>query len=347
MLLTNESSGFINFLRAISSQTVMVMHALLLNNLVLSSSPYSALHCFSVMIFFVISGFVISNSIHNKGVGYGFKNYLIDRFSRIYILLIPVNLLFLLLALLFYLYVGSLPYPINLKFLLGNLFMQQENLFIKEVLYRLPENYNFTGLFANNIPLWSLSIEWWNYVFIGLVFFKKWKQYNLIHYILLIFSLCFVVGFSVFPSKVTYGLTFVWFVGVLIQYLLKLNLKVPYLGAVALTFLVLTILVYDIAYPFAIVFFALFFLLSLLYFQSNKNQILNQFFRPFNWFSNYSFSIYIIHYPILLIALCFIKNPIHNFIFVFLVSNMLSFLFYRLFESKHKALAIHLKRFFK
>jgi peptidoglycan/LPS O-acetylase OafA/YrhL len=225
--------------------------------------------------------------------------------------------------------------------------MQQENLFIKEVLYRLPENYNFTGLFANNIPLWSLSIEWWNYVFIGLVFFKKWKQYNLIHYILLIFSLCFVVGFSVFPSKVTYGLTFVWFVGVLIQYLLKINLKVPYLGAVALTFLVLTILVYDVAYPFAIVFFALFFLLSLLYFQSNKNQILNQFFRPFNWFSNYSFSIYIIHYPILLIALYFIKNPIHNFIFVFLVSNMLSFLFYRLFESKHKALAIHLKRFFK
>lgn len=347
MLLTQETSGFINFLRAISSQTVMIMHALILNNLVTSSSPVGALHCFAVMVFFVISGFVVSNSIQNKKKEYGFKNYLIDRFCRIYSALIPAFVFFTLLFLFVYWLTNQKPFEFNIAHLLSNILMLQENLLYKEVFYHLPVEYNFVGLFANNIPLWSLSIEWWFYIFWGLIVFKKINNYTLTNYILLFISLCYIVGYIVLPSRVTYGLTFIWFAGVLVQFLVARYEKPTISLVLIFTILFFTILSYIYFYSLAIIFFALLFMLVVFRLQHKSSKVMSLFFNLFKWPSNYSFSIYILHYPILLAALIFIKNPVYNFLFVFIISNVISYFFYLLFESKHKILSNKLKNFFK
>ena len=108
----------------------------------------------AVMLFFVISGFVIAYSVGEKGMT--FREYFVRRFRRIY----PLFLVALLLGVADYLFFRKQPIPA--PELLGNLFMFQDLGYLKPGTWFAP--------FAGIAPLWSLAYEWWFY----LLFFPLW-----------------------------------------------------------------------------------------------------------------------------------------------------------------------------
>ena len=107
-----------------------------------------------VMLFFLISGFVITYSVAGRRMK--FTEYFLRRFRRIY----PLFLVTLLLGAVDYLYFRHEPIPI--RELVGNLFMLQDLGYLKPGTWFAP--------FAGIAPLWSLAYEWWFY----LLFFPIW-----------------------------------------------------------------------------------------------------------------------------------------------------------------------------
>jgi len=103
-----------------------------------------------VLIFFLLSGFVIYYSWHESGGTKNFKTFIYKRFRRIY----PIYLLALLLG-----YVVACLnkgiQPLDVSGLLGNVMMVQG----------LERNPGWqANPFMGNGPLWSLSYEWWFYM---------------------------------------------------------------------------------------------------------------------------------------------------------------------------------------
>jgi len=101
----------------------------------------------AVMLFFLISGFVIFYS-YEVASDKSFGGYLLRRFRRIY----PIFLLALGLSALLRANDGSF----DVRTLLGNLFMLQDFSATKPGVW-----FNYYG---GNTPLWSLSYEWWFYM---------------------------------------------------------------------------------------------------------------------------------------------------------------------------------------
>jgi peptidoglycan/LPS O-acetylase OafA/YrhL len=107
----------------------------------------------AVMIFFVLSGFVIMYSTETSS-DKSFRTYIGRRFFRIY----PIFLFALVLS-----YALSGKWSFELPSLIGNVFMLQDFGYGKPgVLF---------GPFEGNLPLWSLSYEWWFY----LMFFPLYR----------------------------------------------------------------------------------------------------------------------------------------------------------------------------
>ena len=343
--LNQISSNFIHFLRAILSQIVMIGHVLILNGLYSYESALGGLPPYAVMVFFILSGFVISYSINLKDKAYGFNNYLADRFARIFSVVIPTLILTLILGLMGIAINGIAPFSMNPWHFVSTLFMQQENLVLLKIQYYLPNEpqYNIIGFFGENLPLWSLSLEWWNYVFFGFVFYLGTSKYRMPQYMLFLVSVLFVIMYALFPGRASSGLSFIWFGGVVIHYILNNGFQVKKSGWLAIAFLTLTAVQYEINQQLSIVFCALFFATSIIHFQQSEAPAWNSFFKLFKWPGNYSFTLYSIHYPILLFTLAFVKDPIINSIVVIVFSNLISFLFYHLFENRYKRLATFLK----
>jgi peptidoglycan/LPS O-acetylase OafA/YrhL len=116
-------------------------------------SPYLA-HLFAfgqeaVMLFFILSGFVIQYSFELSG-DKSFKTFFFKRFNRIYIPLIIVMIANVLINL-----IEHENFLIDIKNLLGNLFMLQDVSRVTNII---------CTPFLGNSPLWSLAYEWWFYM---------------------------------------------------------------------------------------------------------------------------------------------------------------------------------------
>ena len=172
--LTEGSSLFLDLLRGLSAQAVLVGHALYFNGYHGAASPTGGyvMQNHAVLIFFLLSGFLIPYSTAHKLSGtrpYGFRDYFIDRFARIYAGFLP--------ALLFVVvvdtclraawpaeYIYEIGYGI--RAFLGNLLLLQD----------IPgANYLLGGRvtsFGSAQVFWTLAVEWWIYVFFGWTFLR-------------------------------------------------------------------------------------------------------------------------------------------------------------------------------
>ena len=156
----------------------------------------------AVILFFLLSGFVIYYASLRGARILRFGNYFSHRFRRIW----PTFLISLALA-----YVASCigaSQSGGWRQFLGNLAMLQDNSFLKKGVW--------VDTFAGNTPLWSLSYEWWFYMMfypiISLLFFQPRRQ------MVLTFSLS-VLGFlsyQAIPNQISLflGYFFIWWVGV-------------------------------------------------------------------------------------------------------------------------------------
>lgn len=153
----------LNVLRALAALMVVTGHVTSVVFLPLSAQPgwlssafvaLNSLGQHGVVIFFVLSGFLVGRKaidavVFDKPI----THYLIDRATRIYVVLLPALLAGALLdyVMLFRLRCEACQYiydRFNVKYFISNLFGLQDIL---------------TGVFGSNGPLWSLSFEMWYY----------------------------------------------------------------------------------------------------------------------------------------------------------------------------------------
>lgn len=155
-----------------------------------------------LIIFFVLSGFVIELSFERSG-DKSFKLFFTKRFLRVYIPLIIVFAA----NYIFYIYQSRMePVDIPKRILLGNLLMLQDGALFE------PQKIVF-HTFLGNLPLWSLAVEWWFYMFFFFVI-KKCKQYApTVVYTLGIVSSVIYCFYPIFIFKILI-LMLVWWLGV-------------------------------------------------------------------------------------------------------------------------------------
>lgn len=181
--ISENTSAFLNLARFFAAELVVVGHA---TNLIAGTLdpvartllPFPSLIFLSeigVFLFFVLSGFLISQTVFSKMKrgGYDFKIYFIDRFARIYSGLVPCLIAILLVNTARIYFNPGHPGDsgtLDAVTLAGNLLMIQE-IPAKQMLgtlgaANLPVHFKIQA-FGDAIPLWTLSIEWWLYLLFG------------------------------------------------------------------------------------------------------------------------------------------------------------------------------------
>jgi peptidoglycan/LPS O-acetylase OafA/YrhL len=278
----------------------------------------------AVIVFFVLSGLLIGNSVIKsfKQQRFTWKSYLIARLSRLWIVLIPALMLGLTWDLTgnflsqgkSLVYLGNLgtnmlrepvTNTISLDIFLSNLF------FLQSIYIWLPLGSN--QLFSiptlgSNGALWSLSHEFWYYIafpVIILLFLNLKKIPNFIHYMTILLVLLFTLSMRSDPGFL------VWLFGCSISLIPnKINLSKQYQSfslSAALTFAIITLVAIkqnltdsnaDII--LALAFSILIVVLSWQHGFTNENNIIN---KLTLWFSEFSYTIYLTHIPFLVFVL--------------------------------------------
>lgn len=261
----------------------------------------------AVMVFFVLSGFFITSSVLGSfyGGNWSWKDYSINRLSRLYTVLIPA--LFLT-AILDWLSVRMLgvdnSYTNDLVTFFGNAF------FLQDIL---------VPIYGSNGPLWSLNYEFWYYLLFPLGFIGVYKTksiYKKIMYALLICVLMFFIG------KLISLYAIIWLLGFAI---LVSPSKVIKKGALKTLAIVLLLVAFAISlfysaliqtggaettpihtfYRYSIV--AIIFSLIMYVIlnsststdQINKSSGYRYFKKISKLFADFSFTLYLVHYPII------------------------------------------------
>ena len=173
--LTRSTSAWLDVIRSLAALTVMLGHLRVfffvdspfaISGLVKTFYFVAQLGHQAVMVFFVLSGFFISSSVLRslRQGTWSWRDYLIDRGVRLYIVLLPglaLGGLWDFLGIRFFNHSGiySAPLPgfgddnpaaqFNLSSFFGTLFFLQTR---------------FTTVFGSNGPLWSLFNEFWYYL---------------------------------------------------------------------------------------------------------------------------------------------------------------------------------------
>ena len=153
----------------------------------------------AVILFFILSGIVIQYSF-SQSSDRSFQSYFFKRFFRIYI---PLVLIFILNYLVIS-FTKNEFVSINWSNLIGNLFMLQDSANTKPgVLF---------CTFMNNLPLWSLSYEWWFYMLFFFIQYSFRKQASQVAYAL---GLIGAFTYLIYPNFASRILTYlpIWWIG--------------------------------------------------------------------------------------------------------------------------------------
>ncbi|MES1175320.1 MAG: acyltransferase [Myxococcales bacterium] len=186
LTLSEGQRAYLDVLRGAAAMVVLLGHGsmLFLNDGLLRQTRVQSV---GVLVFFLLSGFLISHSAFNKSsdADYTFGHYFIDRAARIYTAFLPA-LFFVWLIDLQSLkllpapisaerlkqltWIDNLPRNVNVTTWFGNLFMLQDfPLFQLARRAGVSERSWFIDEFGSGSPFWTISIEWWLYITFGLV----------------------------------------------------------------------------------------------------------------------------------------------------------------------------------
>lgn len=259
----------------------------------------------AVMLFFVLSGFVIQYSSYNqylKTTRFSIGSYLFKRIKRIY----PPFLFALLLTLIldcigkyygYGIYTGNTNYAninenifsnISWQTLLGNLFMVQKI---------------YTPVWGTNGPLWSLMYEWWFYILYIPVFFINKKAPLLTAYLVCAGFVCLVF----FPISIGNWLSvlyyfFAWYMGVFVADLYMGRIKqfsqqICLIVVYAVVIVMINVVKHPgfmkdiiLTYIFAVIMY-----MALYY---NQKLLIFQRLQPL---SEFSYTLYVTHVPLLVL----------------------------------------------
>ncbi len=296
--LNHAESLFLDGLRGLAAQLVLIGHAL---DFFLTAIPEwletYRLQEFGVVIFFVLSGYLIAYSCDRKqswSTG-KFSDYLRSRAVRIYSTLIPALLL---IALLDVFFTGTFAQDFPIDYSPGTALINLLHL----------QEYPATHwpFFGSGYPLWSLSVEWWLYMGFGVCVFRDawrhWYSYPLL--LLAIGSLLYNSTSGNAP-----GLVLIWLLGAIGYWLGKPGKRassttlilIAAITAVGIGWEFSAPKTTSVAYhPLAMLVTLVLVLVSLHWFRSSPTASINRFIvRVIEVAANSSFSLYLLHFSIL------------------------------------------------
>jgi peptidoglycan/LPS O-acetylase OafA/YrhL len=268
----------------------------------------------SVMVFFVLSGFFVGGSVLSQGKVFNWMQYLIARITRLWVVLLP--------ALLFT-FVVDLVVQRNFPELVSGRYY--------DIFHSVPKaltdySTSWSTFFCNvtflqtiispvygvNGPLWSLSNEFWYYILFPLIccvlgFSGEYSKLNRLAFLLLCISILFYL-----PSTIIkYFL--VWLLGVFLWYLVNICNYKPskYFIIILLPIFIYILsaakskLIHD-AFLSDIIVGASFSLLALSAIQIKNSEINSVVIRVSEFLSNTSFTLYLFHFPIIILYITII-----------------------------------------
>jgi peptidoglycan/LPS O-acetylase OafA/YrhL len=335
------TSTTLDLVRFLCSQGVLAGHLFYFLNIGAGSLTGLASYC--VLIFFVLSGFLISLSLFrnlSSDQSYNFGSYFRDRFFRIYPpFLASLVFVFALDAIGFL--IASQPFSLTaylFEFIVNILQLQEfpAATYLNEQF--MIEFFRF-NCFGTNLPLWTIGIEWWMYMFFGLgVFLWTGKIKFRIMYVPILFILMISPVYFIFrATHMAPGLTLYWFMGTLITLISgKVSIKKGVTPVAAGILLILAGLTsfHQLGFTPSIIIFCVG-LLTLQAVEQGCHFTVNKSIRrTAKFLAGYSYSLYLIHYPILYFAVYVFKpsGEISTFILLYLIVNIIAIIFARLFE---------------
>lgn len=305
--ITPSTSVALDLLRAVLAQLVLAGHAISLFGVLPWLQPpwYPPMQSFAVVGFFWLSGFLISHSVLSRldRPGYDFRHFAIDRFARIYSGYLPAMAAIVLLDLLFIRLHGD-AYPFTRHF---DLATAVQNLLM---LQKFPLGFLSAPLFGSGSTWWTLGIEWWMYMFFGWLLLGvararpgRWR--------LAVLALLAVVpvGYTVAGTgHVGHGLALMWLLAAGLPLLLAPLARVappgllPPLAGLFLVLCLVRLAIADDAFDMIASLLSGIALLCLCgTLQARPSARLLRLRAPAAWIAGYSFTLFLTHYPVLLL----------------------------------------------
>lgn len=260
----------------------------------------------AVIVFFILSGFVINYSISGSVIS--IPRYIRARARRIY----PVFLVSLGLAYLSACVQAREAVPLELYELVGNMLMLQDASALKPGVV--------VDTYHGNSPLWSLSYEWWFYMAFIPIALTGWVEGRLRLPLVTTAALLGCLTYSVFPNQLSLigGYLLLWWSGVeLSREYLERGEVTPRGQAALLIVLSLASICWLIpvalqvlrgqsiqlgVHPFleARHYLAAMLIVAVVVFSSTRvKTLVARFLMPFVWLAPVSFFLYVAHQPIL------------------------------------------------
>ena len=277
------------------------------------------------MLFFILSGFLISFSLFRKNFNVTFREFFLARFCRIYCGLIPALIFIVLIDWLFMRLGGYSHYDaFSIKAFLGNIFMLQNF-----PAFHIPT-------FGSGRPFWTLNIEWWLYMFWGW-FLLKCLFVPKIKFV----SLLILILFVLMPFRNKYDLSILWGLGAISVFIINFknlvkNKNVLLIGGLFfVAYLGFHSIKYRCDYNLKnhLLLFSCF-IFFVLYTEKINFIPSKKFSSVVKFFADYSFTLYLIHYSI-----CELLIKYTNNLFLLLViPNFIAIVLAEFTEKKHKQL---------
>jgi peptidoglycan/LPS O-acetylase OafA/YrhL len=346
------SSSFLDLCRGLSASVVLLAHAQSIFHIDIHLPVYGS---FGVAIFFLLSGFLITISLarHLQKDNSEFHVFLSDRFARIATPFLPVLLIVAILNLFFIQGNWGQPQGVNrgLYALLGNaLFLADYPMF--QVIYN---HWNISDYYVRPYnsaePFWTVPIEFWIYIFVGLSSFISLGRRKL-NPLLAGTGLALSAPVIIWNSFAggAGSLTLIWFLGSAFGFLWIVLQRSP---AIKLEWVGLALLLYGIvcltgrilkvsfnpyevqtAVLMASVMFGVSFLLQPL---SNENWGFGKVARGM---ASYSYSLYLVHNTVIVIMYEHSQARFQDFIWAVVLAHLFAIISYYLFERWHKFVSI-------
>jgi peptidoglycan/LPS O-acetylase OafA/YrhL len=350
MLPTKQAGPLTTFtldvVRFLCSQGVVIGHLFYFTEM--EAGVLTGLASYCVVLFFILSGFLISGSLLakiNSNNTYSFRSYFLDRFFRIYPPFVASLIFVFVLDLLgFYITGQSFSMSQYIFNFCINIFQLQEfplAIFLNE--RYMIEFFRF-HYFGTNLPLWTIGIEWWMYMFFGFSVFLLTRKikFRPVHSTILAFLLIVPVYFIVKAGRMEEGLTLYWLMGAALTILAGQFTAGAKKKLISVAGLLLTVtgMFGFLIYPFfssAILFCCGILLLIV---ADDKTTLVppKTLSKIAKFLAGYSYSLYLIHYPILYFAIHVFepREKLHTFILLYLIVNIIAIPFARLFEHPSK-----------
>ena len=344
--ISGASSFALDLIRTIAAQLVLVGHVISVLGLLPHLQPphFAYMQNVAVVVFFLLSGLLISYSVFSRREKPTFTSYLIDRFARIYSGLLPALLFIAIVDWVIISRGWGYAYADGYSVIdfVGNTLMLQDFPLLGSV-------WGITS-FGSGRVLWTLAVEWWLYLIFGWLVLAPRTGPG------------FWIGLLILLPVPLYnaiggrgdGLTAMWVAGLACCLILRgelITFNAAWRGwllccafaILAVTRLYLTKDAYDLLFA-VLAGASLVTLIALLDFTQPK--VPRPIGRVVKFAADYSFTLYLIHLSVMEVSLALMSNvsPWVAFGLTFLSANVAAALLALGTEMQHHQLRKYLKR---